>query len=169
MQSKDYFKNKARKLAKQTWAGPGKFGVFIVLCIIIVATFESLGLSNREKNLELRTVQSVVIPVNYNPDKVTVEVNNNNNELSGEAGVESFQEKLKISAQIDFEKKTLERENILLYGAVDQYLFEHKNYIENYENLSTTEQKTKFFMSLILNKSEDIINSNAEDSFYIDI
>ena len=52
MQSKDYFKNKARKIAKQTWAGPGKFGVFIILCIIVIATFESLGLSNREKNLE---------------------------------------------------------------------------------------------------------------------
>ena len=58
--SKEYFKNKARKLAKQTWAGPGKFGVFIVLCFILVATFESLGLSNREKNLEMRSVQNIV-------------------------------------------------------------------------------------------------------------
>ena len=65
MQPKDYIKNKARKIAKQTWAGPGKFGVFIILCIIIIATFESLGLSNREKNLELRTVQNIVIPVNH--------------------------------------------------------------------------------------------------------
>ena len=64
MQSKEYLKIKARKLAKQTWAGPGKFGVFIVICIIVIATFESLGLSNREKNLELRSVPLASVNLN---------------------------------------------------------------------------------------------------------
>lgn len=159
MQSKEYFKNKARKLAKQTWAGPGKFGVFIVLCIIIVATFESLGLSNREKNLEMRTVQNIVIPVS---DKVIVDVGNSievNHEL---------QEKLKISASIDFQKKILERENILLYGAVEQYLFEHQSYINNYESVTSQEDKTKFFLSLILKKTDEI-DTTGEELFVFDV
>jgi hypothetical protein len=159
MQSKEYFKNKARKLAKQTWAGPGKFGVFIVLCIIIVATFESLGLSNREKNLEMRTVQNIVIPVT---DKVIVDVGNSievNHEL---------QEKLKISASIDFQKKILERENILLFGAVEQYLFEHQSYIKNYESVTSQEDKTKFFLSLILKKTDEI-DTTGEELFVFDV
>ncbi len=162
MQSKEYFKNKARKLAKQTWAGPGKFGVFIVLCIMVVATFESLGLSNRERNLEMRSVQNIVIPVT---DKVSIDTFDQHKE----ANAESFQEKLKLSAHIEFEKKILERENILLYGAVDQYLFEHQKYIKNYEAVTTQEEKTKFFLSLILKQSDEIIQTNSEDLFVFDI
>jgi hypothetical protein len=163
MQSREYLKNKARKIAKQTWAGPGKFGVFIVLCIMVVATFESLGLSNREKNLELRSVPNIIIPVT---DKVSLDTLDQN---KNDAKSESFQEKLKQSAHIDFEKKILERENILLYGAVDQYLFEHKNYIKNYESVTSQEEKTKFFLSLILKQSDEIIESNSEDLFMFDI
>ncbi len=161
MQSKEFFKNKVRKLAKQTWAGPGKFGVFIVLCIIVVATFESLGLSNREKNLEMRTVQNIVIPVS---DKITIEV-----EQANEANME-LQEKLKISTSIDFQKKILERENILLYGAVEQYLFEHQTYIKNYEAITSQEEKTKFFINLILKKTDESVEAEvSEDLFVFDI
>ena len=161
MQSKEFLKNKVRKLAKQTWAGPGKFGVFIVLCIIVVATFESLGLSNREKNLEMRTVQNIVIPVS---DKITIEV-----EQANEANME-LQEKLKISTSIDFQKKILERENILLYGAVEQYLFEHQTYIKNYEAITSQEDKTKFFLNLILKKADESVEADVpEDLFVFDV
>jgi hypothetical protein len=159
MQSKDYFKNKARKLAKQTWAGPGKFGVFIVLCIIVVATFESLGLSNREKNLEMRTVQNIVIPVN---EKVTIDVEQNLQEAE-------LQEKLKMSTEVDFQRKILERENILLYGAVEQYLFEHQVYLKNYETGISQDEKTKFFLSLILKQTDELVDSNPQDLIVFDI
>ena len=160
MQSKDYFKNKARKLAKQTWAGPGKFGVFIVLCIIVVATFESLGLSNREKNLEMRSVQNIVIPVH---EKITVEVV----EQSDSENTPELQEKLKISASIDFQRKNLERENILLFGAMEQYLFEHQNYIKKYDSVISQDEKTKFFLNLILKQSD--VSVEAEETFVFDI
>ena len=159
MQSKEYFKNKARKLAKQTWAGPGKFGVFIVLCIMVVATFESLGLSNREKNLEMRSVQNIVIPVG---EKVTIDVEQNQNEAE-------LQEKLTMSAKVDFQKRILERENILLYGAVEQYLFEHQAYLKNYESGISQDEKTKYFLSLILKKTDELVDSNPEDLVIFDI
>ena len=158
MQSKEYFKNKARKLAKQTWAGPGKFGVFIVLCIIVVATFESLGLSNREKNLEMRSVQNIVIPV---AEKVTIDLEQNLKEAE-------LQEKVKFSTEVDFKKKILERENILLYGAVEQYLFEHEAYLKNYE-VSSQDEKTKYFLSLILQKTDQLVDSNPQDLVVFDI
>ncbi len=167
MQSKEYFKNKARKIAKQTWAGPGKFGVFILLCILIVATFESLGLSNRERNLEMRSVQNIVIPVH---DKVSIDTAE---PMKSEGGVntntESLQEKLKISAHIDFQKKSLERENILLFGAVDQYLFENQNVIQNFDDVTSQEDRTKYFLSLILKKSDEVVKANSEDLFVFDI
>ncbi len=145
MQSKEYLKNKARKFAKQTWAGPGKFGVFILLCIFIIATFESLGLSNREKNLEVRSVQKIVIPVN-NMDKNIKEVAD-----AMEANSNSFNEKLKISTQIDMNKKIIEREKILLNGAMEQNLFENKYSILNFESLSTDEKIILFYTEICQN------------------
>jgi hypothetical protein len=145
MQPKDYLKNQARKLAKQTWAGPGKFGVFIIICIFIIAAFESLGLSNREKNLEIRTVSKVVISQAHSQ---VIEVKENNTEM--------FNEKLKLSAQFDYEKKILQRENILLFGALDQYMYE--NSVNNLMDGIGDSDKTKLLLSMVLNSQEAIMN-----------
>jgi len=150
MQSREYFKNKARKLAKQTWAGPGKFGVFILLCIIIVATFESLGLSNREKNLEFRSVQKIVMPINT-AEKNIIEVND-----QVEPNSNTFNEKLKLSTQIDMNKKIIEREKILLHGAMEQNLFENKYSIENLEKLSTDEKIILFYTEICHSKKKTV-------------
>jgi len=150
MQSKEYLKNKARQIAKQTWAGPGKFGVFIVICIIIVATFEGLGLSNREKNLEIRNVQNVVFPVTILNEKKQDELVSI---LSTEQpNTESLNEKLKISAKIDFQRKSAERENLLIYAAMDQFIFEN-NLDMNHSD------KTSQILSIILNRAHSIVES----------
>ena len=162
MQSKEYLKNKARQFAKHTWAGPGKFGVFIILCIIVVATFESLGLSNREKNLEVRNVQNIVFPVTIINDKTKKEVlesimkNENPN-------TDSLNEKLKISAVLDFERKSAERESLLIYAALDQYLYEN-NYVVNNDN------KTKQVLSILL-RNQNIIDtySNKDELVFADL
>jgi hypothetical protein len=164
MQPKEYFKNKARKLAKQTWAGPGKFGVFIVICIIVIAFFESLGLSNREKNLELRNVQNVVIPINYNLEKINEGV-----DLFKPDASSTLQEKLKLSTNIDVEKRNMERDNILLFGAIDQYLFEHQQSLENFEMTKSSDERTKYFLSLLLKEKEEILKSQEDDIFLFDI
>jgi len=168
MQPREYLKIKARKLAKQTWAGPGKFGVFIVICIIVIAFFESLGLSNREKNLELRNVHSVVIPLNYNVEKMNEAVDLIKKEINISTSVE---EKIKLSFNIELDKRNIERENILLFGAMDQYLFENKESIKNYEKIQNQEanDKSKTFLTILLKEKEEIINSNVEDNFVFDI
>jgi hypothetical protein len=159
MQSKEYFKNQARKIAKQTWAGPGKFGVFILLCIMIVATFESLGLSNREKNLEFRSVQKIVIPI-HSFDK-------NIAELSETPDTNSYllNERIKISTQIDLDNKILEREKILLNGAMEQNIFEN-NQINDFQDLTTDQKIIKFYSEL--SNAKAVINTNPNSDFFFD-
>jgi hypothetical protein len=161
MQSKDYFKNKARKLAKQTWAGPGKFGVFIVICIIVIAFFESIGLSNREKNLELRNEQNNVIPLNYNLEKIS--------EGIGKMRMEAPpKQKPKVSRIMNTEKRNQEIANIILSGAMEQYLFEHKSLVDD-EKVDTIDDKTKQFLSLLLKEKEEIIKTQTDDLFMFDV
>jgi len=125
--------------------------VFIVICIIIVATFEGLGLSNREKNLEIRNVQNIVFPVTIVTEKDKQEelIPIVNNEPSNP---ESFSEKLKISAQIDFEMKSSQRENLLIFAAMDQFLYEN-------DVLVNTSERTQQVLSLILRRSQNIVES----------
>ena len=157
MQSKEYIKNIARKLAKQTWAGPGKFGVFILLCIMIVATFESLGLSNREKNLEFRSVQKIVIPIN------TMEKNIEISE-STESKSSILNERLKISTQIDLNNKILEREKILLNGAMEQNIFENNHVINDFDDLTTEQKIIKFYSEFSNTKAV----TNTSGDFFFD-
>jgi hypothetical protein len=161
MQSnKEYLKNKARQFAKQTWAGPGKFGVFIIACIIVVATFESLGLSNREKNLEIRSVQNIVFPVIIGHKKEE----SPKISKSDLPNMETFNQKLKISAQLDSDNRNLERENLLMHSAIDQFLNENNVIIEN------PEKKVQAAIQMILNSTKTIIQENVvqlEEDFLI--
>jgi hypothetical protein len=161
MQSKEYFKNQARKLAKQTWAGPGKFGVFILLCIMIVATFESLGLSNREKNLEFRSVQKIVIPI-YSMEKNIAELSE-----TPESNSNLLNERIKISTQIDLDNKILGREKILLNGAMEQNIFEN-NQINDFKDLTTDQKIIKFYSELSNIKAVIDSNSNTNTDFFFD-
>ena len=146
--TKEYIKNKAKRIARNTWAGPGKFGVFILLCVFIVATFESLGLSNRERNLEFRNLSNMVIAIegaenteiSYTELNKSTKINNlNSNELN---------ERIKIFAQKDFEDKNLERGKMLLTGAVEQYIYEN-NETENVKYLSQEEKIRRIYTQLI--------------------
>ena len=157
MQSKEYIKNKARKLAKQTWAGPGKFGVFILLCMMIVATFESLGLSYREQNLEYRSVQKIVIPIKT-MDKNVIEISE-----SYESNSSLLNERLKISTQIDLNNKILEREKILLNGAMEQNIYENNHVINDFENLTTDQKIIKFYSEFSYTKA--VINTSGDFFF----
>lgn len=135
MQSKDYFKLKAKKLARQTWAGPGKFGVFIIICIIIIATFESLGLSNREKNLEIRSVPLVAINLNLKDI-------HEGNDITNTKEVARLAKDIPLK-EIDNKNKL--RFSLLYHGAIDQYLYEHSstlnsdNYNKNIEKIIPTQ------------------------------
>merc|ERR1711957_797311 len=99
MLSKIYLKNLAKKYYKRTLAGPGKFGVFIFLCLIIIFSFETLGLSNIESNLEIRTINKRVIPVVQFQEKKA------NNARSTYKRSSTLDNKLRKSNEFDNEKK----------------------------------------------------------------
>lgn len=162
--SKEYFKNQARKLAKQTWAGPGKFGVFILLCIMIVAAFESLGLSNREQNLEFRSVQKIVIPI-HSMNKNVAEMSMSENHQPDTNSSNLLNERIKISTQIDLNNKILGREKILLNGAMEQNIFEN-NQSNEFKDLTTDQKIIKFYSELSFTKAVmDQLNTKSEFFF----
>lgn len=45
---------KANQIRKQNWSAPTIMSVFIVCSMILVFSFESIGLLNKEKNLDFR-------------------------------------------------------------------------------------------------------------------
>jgi hypothetical protein len=144
----EYLKTKFSVLLKQILTGSGNIGVFIILSIIVVATFESLGLSNREKNLEHRLIQNMDLSIesfdkSYLQDSqasIKTElksINNNNNYV--------LTEKLKMDSQKDLENKNLERNKILFTGAIEQYLYENKENFPNSENVAIEDKIRRFY------------------------
>jgi hypothetical protein len=122
--NKENLRLKANRIAKYSCSGPGKFAVFIILCIIVVATFESLGLTNKERNLDIRKVNNLI---RFNIKKHTEEhqeriINhdffNNQNDV--------LYQKIKNFSLKNLEEKNLERGKMLLTAAIDQFIYENK-------------------------------------------
>jgi hypothetical protein len=137
-------KNQAKNLYKKTLAGPGKFGIFILLCIMIIFSFEQLGLTNKESNIEMRSVNKRVIPVkiqSQSQEKKRAKKVHNAKDNSN-----SFDDKIKIFTEIDNSRRILNRQNILISGAIDQNDYE-TSVPENFENVnSTTNFNQELFM-----------------------
>jgi hypothetical protein len=48
------FVQRANRLRKRKWSAPAVMSAFILICMIVVFSFESIGILNKEKNLEYR-------------------------------------------------------------------------------------------------------------------
>ena len=48
------FSRKANQFRKQNWSAPTIMSAFIIVCMVLVFSFESIGLLNKEKNLDFR-------------------------------------------------------------------------------------------------------------------
>lgn len=60
------------KLNTERWSAPKKMSLFILICMIIVFSFETLGLTNKESNLEIRKASFIHVhteskEINYSP------------------------------------------------------------------------------------------------------
>merc|ERR1712151_1462931 len=151
-------------MIKQILNGSGNIGVFIVLSIITVATFEGLGLSNREINLEHRLIQNMDLSIDsldkgfYQNSKVNVKSDlktlkkDNNDVLS---------QRLRIDSQRDYENRNIERTKILFEGAIEQYLYENKEIFPNSQNVEIND-KIKRFNNYLIKRS----NKKSEDGFF---
>jgi hypothetical protein len=108
MQS-NVFKYKS-KIVKVFTAGPAKYGVFIFFCILVVVAFESLGLDNREKNLELRSVTRLIKPVAESKKEIE----------DSHFNPSSVIKKIEGSNMIETENKRQKMMSILTDAAIDQ-------------------------------------------------
>ena len=50
------FLRKANQIRKQKWSAPAVMGAFILICMLLVFGFETLGMLQKEKNLDYRIV-----------------------------------------------------------------------------------------------------------------
>ena len=130
MPSKNNFKNQAKKFFnRRTLTGPGKFGVFVVLCILIIFSFEYFGLINKESNLEIRIINR----------KVVLEEKKAKKAHSTNTSSIHLNNKLKNFNQIEYEKKKkVERELILFKGAINQQIYEYNLVIEKIESIKNS-------------------------------
>lgn len=125
MLSKTNFKKTAMRYYKRTLAGPGKFGVFILLAILIIFSFESLGLSNKESNLEIRTINKRVVIMNDSKANSAHSGNKSSSTLDTR--------QLKKHNDFDHKKKIFEMEKILYKGAIEQQDYQDRLFIEKLE------------------------------------
>jgi hypothetical protein len=52
--------NRIKHLRRKNWSAPITMSVFIIICMIVVFSFETLGLSNKERNLEYRKSREII-------------------------------------------------------------------------------------------------------------
>lgn len=48
------FSRKVNQFRKQNWSAPAIMGFFIAICMMVIFGFETLGLAQRQKNLDMR-------------------------------------------------------------------------------------------------------------------
>ena len=48
--------NKLNKIRKQKWSGPLVIAIFLIISMLLVFSFEAIGIFQKEKNLDIRTV-----------------------------------------------------------------------------------------------------------------
>ena len=165
----DFVKRNFSYMIKQILSGSGNIGVFILLSIITVATFEGLGLSNRETNLEHRLIQNMDLSIEsldkgfYQNSKVnikselkTFKINDNTNILS---------QRLRIDSQKDHENRNMERTRILFDGAVEQFFYENKENFPNSQNVEIND-KIRRINNFITSSVPQKFETKSDREFY---
>ena len=151
------FFKKFNQIRKQNWSAPTTMSVFIIICMIFIFSFESLGLIKKKKNLHMRydlIEEGLTFTPNPEEEKVL--------DVKKDDSLNS----------IDLRRITdAERANrnikLLMESAYSQYLYESS--LINKENL-TAEENYKMMKKLeIINMSNktdsESSNSNIEKLF----
>jgi hypothetical protein len=123
------FMKKANKFRKQNWSAPTTMAVFIIICMIIIFSFETIGLAKKEKNLDYRHVT---------PEKIIKIVG----EKKAQSGNSSINERydfllFKTRAVLNNQIKSIYMKNkeqhleqmlkMMVNGARDQIIYENKD------------------------------------------
>ena len=108
---------KLNNLRKKQWSAPATMTVFILICMLIVFSMEALGLTNKEKNLQLRKMTYKEIKFKHS-ENYMLKIN----ESDEFENFYDFMNELKEITTQDLKLKTI---NILLSSAIEQYKIQH--------------------------------------------
>lgn len=113
--------NRLKHLRKKNWSAPVTMTVFIIISMIVVFSIETLGLSNKEKNIEFRKSREIIHKplVNFNKHEPEPEIDQSVFELLNHVS--------KTSKSHNLEKIN----SMLLDAAQEQIRF---NYVSNSMN-----------------------------------
>jgi len=140
--------NKLYLLRKKNWSAPAIISAFILVCMIIVYSFETIGLLNKERNLDMRfSYPENLIKTTYrdlrnmHSDKF---VHNQMNSIPDDNNLhlnkDFVMKKINIHSKKSKEIYIETINKILIEGAISQMLFENssfnhtKDYKGNYQN-----------------------------------
>lgn len=120
------FVTKANQFRKQNWSAPSIMAAFIIVCMIIIFSFESIGLAKKEKNLDFRhvtTPEKIIIAAAHD---IKSSINNNSSDLcSNSLETEQFiKDKIKIISEKTKEENMQQMTKILVDGAQLQTNYE---------------------------------------------
>ena len=113
---------KANHLRKKNWSAPTIMSVFIIICMMIIFSFETLGLANKEKNLDYRhttpekSKQLLNIGIKTVSEHIS-ETGSSNYEISNEIITNKLIDKLKFLTERSKEETMEKMLKILNEGA----------------------------------------------------
>lgn len=170
--AKNTFKNLSL-LRKKNWSAPAIISVFILVCMIIVYSFESIGLLNKERNLDLRISNPEnIIKTTYKDlkliysDKLYHQIN-----FNAEGNIHLRKDfvlnKINLQTKISKENFIENINKILIEGALAQLNFESsQSKVKEYVNSNTT-LKAKLAIHYRVNIANKG-NSNKENQYNSD-
>ncbi len=146
------FVKKANQFRKQNWSAPTIMSVFIIVCMVFIYSFETIGLLNKEKNLDFRITTPEQSKIKFKFLILVIKTVSDikiNNKITELKSVEVLSE-ISLIDQLKKLKKKNKEENldqmmrILLDGASQQYEY-LKDQIENSNALYVDSEEIDIF------------------------
>ena len=165
---KNYLSKKVKDFKTQNCSAPFTLTVFLITCMIIIFSLESIGIMNKEKNLDYRIATPEItiklLDISKKIDERTQgnhSLNENENNFSlNSTGNNTSEEAL---SKLDTHKSQLDQmQNLMLQAAMEQMNFEEEEYDE-YESQETENQE---YSSL---KQINFDNNDEDDVLLWDI
>lgn len=124
---------KFNQIRKQNWSAPTTMSVFIIICMICIFSLETIGLLNKEKNLNYRLSNSDIIKNNLEENSL------NYKELKQDAKKLIEENALK---QVTKEEAIKLLEEIILSAANYQISYENSSQNSNMNNFKLIETES---------------------------
>ena len=144
---------KANQIRKQNWSAPTVMSAFIICCMFMVYSFETIGILNKERNIDFRITSPETGKISFLFFLINFIVIKTYN-MNGYTPVEKLEyndtmvsEKLKNFSEKNREENLEKIRQIMMEGAMEQLLLEscaeNKNVSEDENKIY--EEKIDFF------------------------